>query len=126
MAKPPKGKSASAYKRVGTTYDGVSVLEQKTKSKKYTPAEIRAVLAQVMSETLPEPTRPTRKGNIIVQQTSDGQFGMKRPGTKRLSGKRPTQKEAIERAQELEPGKSPLVRRVKNTAKGKAGAFRKV
>ncbi len=123
MPKPPRGKSASAYKQVGTTYDGVSVLEQKTKPKKFTQAEIRAALAQVMAAA--EPKRPARTGAVIVQQTSDGQFGVKRQGARRVSSKRPTQKEAIERAQELEPNKSPLVRRVRNTSNGKAGAFRK-
>ena len=103
----------------------MSVLEQKTKPKKFTQAEIRAVLAQVMAETPPQPKRPARKGNVIVQQTSDGSFGSKRQGAKRISGKRPTQKEAIERAHELEPTKSPLVRRVRNTVNGKAGTFRK-
>lgn len=125
MGKPPRGKSASAYKRVGTTYDGVNVLAQKTKSKKFTPAEIRAALAQVLAEGAIEPKRTPKKGNIMVQPTDDGQFAVKRQGAKRASGKRPSQKEAIERAQELEPNKAPLVRRVRNTTKGKAGAFRK-
>jgi hypothetical protein len=123
MAKSSKGMSASSYRSVGTTYDGVKVIKPKTKPKHFTAAEMRAAIEQVRG---PEKTKPrSKKGNIFVEPRSQGDFAVKRSHATRASAVLPTQKEAIARAKELEPNKSPLVRRTRTTSAGGKGKWRK-
>ena len=42
--------AVSAYRIVGTTYDGVQVLAPKMKSKVWTPAQMRRAIRQAMKE----------------------------------------------------------------------------
>lgn len=62
---------------------------------------------------------------IYVEQRPEGDFAVRRAGSERASAVTPTQKEAISRARELEPGVSPHVERVRHTAKGKPDQWRK-
>jgi len=67
----------------------------------------------------------TKPGNIYVGPREDGDFAVRREGSKRASAITPTQKAGIERARELEPDKKPNVARVRNTKVGGPDQFRK-
>ena len=62
---------------------------------------------------------------IYVEQTKDKEFAVRRAGAERASAVLPTQKEAIDKAREMNPGVSPHVERVRNTSKGSADKWRK-
>jgi hypothetical protein len=49
-----------------------------------------------------------------------GDCAVRRGGSQRASDVLPTQREAIDRARELDPGHSPVVERVKHTNVGKS------
>lgn len=64
------------------------------------------------------------KQGIYVEQRPDGDFAVRREGSKRASAVKPTQGEAIDRARELEPGGEIHVERVRNVGDGR-DKFRK-
>lgn len=67
----------------------------------------------------------TKSREIYVEQREEGDFAVRRRGSKRASDVLPTQKEAIERAKELEPDAKPVVERVRHTKVGKPDKWRK-
>ena len=67
----------------------------------------------------------TKPGNIYVEPRDQGDYAVRREGSRRASDVLPTQKAAIERARELEPDKKPNVARVRNTSAGGPDQFRK-
>jgi uncharacterized protein YdaT len=67
----------------------------------------------------------SKPGNIYVEPREQGDYAVRREGSKRASDVLPTQKAAIGRARELEPDKKPNVARVRNTSVGGPDQFRK-
>lgn len=67
----------------------------------------------------------SKLGNIYVEPREQGDYAVRREGSKRASDVLPTQKQAIERARELEPEKRPNVARVRKTEAGGPNRFRK-
>jgi hypothetical protein len=107
MAKTSKGMAAGSYRSVGKTYDGVTILQPKTKPTHTTTAKIRSTIKDVV-------------GNLYVERRPDGNYAVRR-----VSVVTPTQKEAIARARELAPGKQPSVERSHSPEKGGTDKFRK-
>ena len=62
---------------------------------------------------------------LFVERRPEGDYAVRRPNADRASAVLPTQREAIERAKELNPGHSPAVERVRNTARGGRDQWRK-
>jgi hypothetical protein len=62
---------------------------------------------------------------IYVERRPDGDYAVRRGGSERASAVEPTQKEAIERARELNPGVAPHVERVRDTERGSRDKWRK-
>lgn len=62
---------------------------------------------------------------IYVEQTAEGDYAVRRAGAERASAVESTQKQAIERARELNPGVAPHVERVRNTKVGGRDKWRK-
>jgi hypothetical protein len=125
MAKTPSSKSASGYKTVGKTYDGVKVLAPKTKSKTFTPAEVRRAIKKAVSEATSSHDKPLRDGDALrIKKRDDGRFEVKKKGAKRASAVKDTQAEAIQRAKELDPGTAPIAKRVRKTPGAKKGTWR--
>jgi len=62
---------------------------------------------------------------LYVEQRPQGDYAVRRGNSERASAVAPTQREAIERARELNSGGSPSVERVRNTSKGKPDQWRK-
>jgi hypothetical protein len=60
-----------------------------------------------------------------VERRPEGDYAVRKPGADRASAVEPTQREAIERARELNPGVSPHVERVRNTVRGSRDKWRK-
>lgn len=60
----------------------------------------------------------TKEEQLFVERRPQGDYAVKRGDAERASAVLPTQAEAIERAKQLNPEKSPLVERVRNTATG--------
>ena len=67
----------------------------------------------------------TKPGNIYVEPRPEGDYAVRREGSRRASDVLPTQKQAIERARDLAPDKHPNVARVRTTAAGGPNQFRK-
>ncbi|WP_137935324.1 DUF2188 domain-containing protein [Mesorhizobium comanense] len=65
------------------------------------------------------------KDRLFVERREQGDYAVRRPNSERASAVLPTQKEAIERARELNPGTQPLVERVRYTDVGKPDKWRK-
>jgi hypothetical protein len=65
------------------------------------------------------------KKQIFVERREQGDYAVRRPNSQRASDVLPTQKDAIERARELNDGKAPLVERVRNTDVGHRDKWRK-
>lgn len=65
------------------------------------------------------------KKQIFVERRPEGDYAVRRPNSQRASDVLPTQREAIERARELNNGNDPLVERVRNTDKGSRDKWRK-
>jgi hypothetical protein len=65
------------------------------------------------------------KKEIYVERREDeGDYAIRRPGSKRPSDVKPTQAEAIERAAEIDPEAAIHVERVRNTNKGSRDKWR--
>ncbi|MDQ6705089.1 MAG: DUF2188 domain-containing protein [Acidobacteriota bacterium] len=62
---------------------------------------------------------------VYVERRPEGDYAVRRADSKRASAVEPTQKKAIERAQELESGSSPHVERVRRTSAGRPDRWRK-
>ena len=65
------------------------------------------------------------KDQLFVERRSQGDYAVRKSNAERASAVRPTQAEAIERARELNPEKSPLVERVRHTDRGNPDKWRK-
>lgn len=62
---------------------------------------------------------------LYVERRSEGDYAVRRAGSERASAVEPTQKEAIDRAKEMEPRSTPHVERVRTTTVGKPDQWRK-
>jgi uncharacterized protein YdaT len=62
---------------------------------------------------------------LYIEQREQGDFAVRRRGAQRASDVLPTQKEAVARAKELEPGVKPVVERVRHTRGGNPDKWRK-
>lgn len=62
---------------------------------------------------------------IFVERRPEGDYAVRRPNSERASDVLPTQREAIERAKQLNDGGPPLVERVRHTDKGGPDKWRK-
>ncbi len=65
------------------------------------------------------------KDRLFVERRPQGDYAVRKPNSERASAVAPTQKEAIERARELNPETPPLVERVRNTETGGRDQWRK-
>jgi hypothetical protein len=63
-------------------------------------------------------------GQLYIEQRPQGDFAIRRPGSERASAVEPTQREAIARAKQIEPGSTPMVERVRNTKVGHPDKWR--
>jgi hypothetical protein len=59
------------------------------------------------------------KDRLFVERRPQGDYAVRRPNAEKASDVLPTQGEAIERARRLNPGKTPLVERVRYTDRDK-------
>jgi hypothetical protein len=64
------------------------------------------------------------KDQFFVERRQQGDYAVRRPNSQRASDILPTQREAIERARELNPNRTPLVERVRYTSRGKPDQWR--
>jgi hypothetical protein len=62
---------------------------------------------------------------LFIEQREQGDYAVRRPNSERASAVAPTQKEAIDKARELNPGRSPDVERVRDTKVGGRDKWRK-
>ncbi len=62
---------------------------------------------------------------LFIERREQGDYAIRKPGSQRASDVLPTQKEAIERARQLNPNATPLVERVRNTDTGGRDKWRK-
>jgi uncharacterized protein YdaT len=62
---------------------------------------------------------------LYVERRDQGDYAVRRQGSERASDVLSTQREAIERARELNPGHSPNVERVRHTSVGNPDQWRK-
>jgi hypothetical protein len=67
----------------------------------------------------------TDKDQLFVERRPEGDYAVRKPNSERASAVLPTQAEAIERARELNPNKTPLVERVRHTTVGEPDKWRK-
>jgi hypothetical protein len=65
------------------------------------------------------------KGRLFVEKRPQGDFAVRKANSERASAVLPTQREAIERARELNPETPPLVERVRHTEGGNPDKWRK-
>ncbi len=65
------------------------------------------------------------ENKLYIERRDDGIYTVRRGNSQRASAVRDTQREAIERAKELNPGHRPDVERVLNTDKGGRDKWRK-
>jgi hypothetical protein len=62
---------------------------------------------------------------LFIERRSEGDYAVRKADSERASVIAPTQKEAIEKARELNPGSSPHVERVRDTKVGGRDKWRK-
>jgi len=62
---------------------------------------------------------------IYVEQRPEGDYAVRKAGAERASAVEPTQRRAIERSRELNPGVAPHVERVRDTRVGGRDKWRK-
>jgi hypothetical protein len=65
------------------------------------------------------------KDQLFVERRPQGDYAVKKGNADRASAVESTQAKAIEKARELNPGKAPLVERVRNTNVGDRDKWRK-
>ncbi|AVR06739.1 MULTISPECIES: DUF2188 domain-containing protein [pseudomallei group] len=63
--------------------------------------------------------------NFFVERRPDGTYAVRKPNSERASAVESTQREAIERARQLNPNAAVHVERVRNTSKGNPDKWRK-
>ncbi|MFM0160791.1 DUF2188 domain-containing protein [Paraburkholderia sediminicola] len=63
--------------------------------------------------------------NLYVEQRPDGSYAVRKPGAERASAVEPTQRQAIDRARQLNPDAAIHVERVRNTSGGSPDKWRK-
>jgi len=63
--------------------------------------------------------------NLYVEQRPDGSYTVRKPGAERASAVEPTQRQAIDRARQLNPDPAIHVERVRNTSGGSPDKWRK-
>jgi hypothetical protein len=66
-----------------------------------------------------------REEQLFVERRPQGDYAVRRPDSGRASAVLPTQADAIERAREMNPGRAPLVERVRRTDRGHSDKWRK-
>jgi len=66
-----------------------------------------------------------KEDELFIERRDQGDYAVRKPGSQRASDVLPTQKEAIERARQLNPNATPLVERVRNTNTGGRDQWRK-
>lgn len=64
------------------------------------------------------------KDQLFVERRPQGDYAVRRPDSQRASAVLPTQREAIERARQLNPNGMPLVERVRHTNRGEPDKWR--
>jgi hypothetical protein len=64
------------------------------------------------------------KKELYIERREEGDYAIRRPGSKKASGVEPTQAEAIERAEEIDPEAAIHVERVRNTKRGSKDHWR--
>jgi hypothetical protein len=64
--------------------------------------------------------------NLYVERRSDGTYAVSKPGAQRASAVESTQKQAIERARQINPDAAIHVERVRNTSGGHPDKWRKL
>ena len=123
---PTKGLRASAYKSSCQTRDGVRVVKTKTKPENFTSAEIKRAVEIALRELRgQQPKRSLAKAKVPrVEQRPDGMFAVVMPGKSKASAKKATQKEALDRAKELDPGSRPIAKRTRTSKGGRKGTWR--
>lgn len=62
---------------------------------------------------------------MYVERRPQGDYAVRRPDSERASAIEPTQREAIERSRQLNPGVAPHVERVRHTSRGTPDKWRK-
>lgn len=70
-------------------------------------------------------SRPMTKKIFVERRPEEKDYAVRRPNSERASATAPTQREAIERARELNPDGPVLVERVRTTNAGKPDKWRK-
>ena len=65
------------------------------------------------------------KDQLFVERRPQGDYAVRRPNAGRASDVLPTQADAIQRARELNPDKTPLVERQRHTSVGRPDLWRK-
>ena len=65
------------------------------------------------------------KNQLFIEQREEGDYAVRKGNSEHASAVEPTQKKAIERARDLNPGHAPLVERVRNTDRGRRDKWRK-
>jgi len=63
--------------------------------------------------------------NLFIERRDEGDYAVRKPDSDRASAVEPTQKEAIERARELNPDAAIHVERVRHTDGGSPDKWRK-
>lgn len=62
---------------------------------------------------------------FFIEQRPEGGYAIRRPDSRRASAVAPTQREAIEQAEKMNPDATVLVERVRNTSVGGRDQWRK-
>lgn len=63
--------------------------------------------------------------NLFIERREQGDYAVRKPNSDRASAVKPTQKEAIDRARELNPDAAIHVERVRDTNAGSPDKWRK-
>jgi uncharacterized protein DUF2188 len=66
-----------------------------------------------------------RRELFVERREEQGDYAIRRPGSKKASDVCDTQAEAIDRANEIDPSAAVLVERVRNTNRGSRDKWRK-
>jgi hypothetical protein len=64
------------------------------------------------------------KKELYVERRPEGDYAVRRPGSRKASDVQDTQAEAIDSARGLEPGAAIHIERVRHTSKGKPDEWR--
>jgi hypothetical protein len=58
------------------------------------------------------------KNRVYIERTEQRDYAIRKGGSDRASGKAPTQRKAIDKAEKMFPDQKPLIERVRDTKKG--------